>query len=263
MASIREILNYHKMDRRLYERVLGLGRLPTSARNIVALWMWLELMGIDVIRYLQNITASTQLLNFVNEAEAILNVIRQQSPPPSDNEALPFTSHFATEPINLRFFYFHSDVVMRGLTYLLDGVGTIIFNDQLNYMANTYETAVSLARQQGMRPVTMPVELAMQFNSRAVPSSEDHRSLFIAFSKGSTLRMEEITEYFNERLGHCIEKVMVEDTMVGVMRPMYGRVVFESEAPIEILLSGEQMVMFVVKGNNVWGRRYVPSARRS
>lgn len=203
MVSIHETLNYHKMDRRLYETVLKMGRFPALARNIVALWMWLELMGINVIHYIKDISDPSLLLNFIKEAETILNIIRQASPvlPFGNDEllvSLPFMAGFATEPINIRFFYCHSDVVVRGLTYLLDGVGTLIFNDHLFHMLNVYERALSVAHQQGARPPVMPEELASEYNSRVTTSPEDYRALFITFSRRCTLTREEIAQYFNE-----------------------------------------------------------------
>lgn len=201
MASILEILNYHKMDRRLYEKILGLGRLANVARNIVALWMMLEFMSIDVIYCVKDITAPILLLDFVLEAEAILNVIRPGSSSSSDNDeliAIPLTANFANESIDLRFFSCHSDVIVRGLTYILDGVGTLIFNDELNQMLLNYERTLSFSQHQGLRSPAIPEELGRQYNSRVTPSLEDHRSLFITFSRGFALRREEIMAYFNE-----------------------------------------------------------------
>ncbi|KAM0935556.1 hypothetical protein DsansV1_C29g0213091 [Dioscorea sansibarensis] len=263
MATVYETLLYHKMDRRLYKEVMATGRNPELARNIITLWMWLELIGIKVIYHLQDITTSTCLfLNFIKEAEAILNVIRQDSPPSHKNKltALPFTAAFSLKPINLQLFYYHSDVVVRGLTHLLNDIGTLIFNEEMNHMFNTYDMAISFAKQQGvMRPPTMPKELAMQYNPQVVLQSslEDHRSLFITFSKGLPLRREEIAEYFNKKLGCFVERVMMERTPVGVT-PMYGRIVFVIEALIDVLLNGENIIKFSIKGRQVWGRKYIP-----
>ncbi|KAM0935791.1 hypothetical protein DsansV1_C27g0196591 [Dioscorea sansibarensis] len=263
MASILEILNYHKMDRRLYEKILGLGRLSSLARNIIALWMLLEFMSIDVIYCVKDIAAPVMLLDFVMEAESILNVIRPGSPPSDNDElmAIPLTANFANEPINLRFFYCHSDVIVRGLTYILDGVGTLIFNDELNQMLYNYERALSFSQQQGLRSPVVPEELGEQYNSRVTPSLEDHRSLFITFSRGLALRREEIMAYFNEKLGECVERVMMERTAIGVA-PMYGRIIFTSDALIDILLNGERVVKFVINGRHVWGRKYIPRTNR-
>ncbi|KAH7682971.1 hypothetical protein IHE45_05G153600 [Dioscorea alata] len=263
MASILEILNYHKMDRRLYEKILGLGRLANVARNIVALWMMLEFMSIDVIYCVKDIAAPILLLDFVMEAEAILNVIRPGSSSSDNDEliAIPLTANFANEPIDLLFFSYHSDVVVRGLTYILDGVGTLIFNDELNQMLLNYERTLSFSQQQGLRSPVIPEELSRQYNSRVTPSLEDHRSLFITFSRGFPLRREEIMAYFNERLGECVERVMMERTPIRAT-PMYGRIIFTSDALIDILLNGERVVKFVINGRHVWGRKYIPRTNR-
>lgn len=204
MATVYETLLYHKMDRRLYKEVMAMGRIPELARNIITLWMWLELIGIKVIYHLQDISTSTCLfLSFIKEAEAILKVIRQDSPPSHKDElkTLPFTAAFSMKPINLQFFYHHSDVVVRGLTYLLNEIGTLIFNEEMNHMFHTYDMALSFAKQQGVRSPCMPKKLAMQYNPQVIQYSSslaDHRSLFITFSKGLPLKREEIAEYFNK-----------------------------------------------------------------
>ncbi|KAJ0985139.1 hypothetical protein J5N97_003495 [Dioscorea zingiberensis] len=264
MASIHDTLNYHKMDRRLYERVMGLGRASTVARNIIALWMWLELIDVNVVHFLKDVTIPNVLLNFIKEAEAILDIIRQDSPPSDDDAlvAIPFTADFVSEPFNLRFFYFNREVVVRGLTKMLDGVGTLIFNDHLSHMLNTYERTVSFAREQGMRLPTMPQELAQPYNSDIIPPLEDYRSLFITFSIGFALSREEIAEYFNEKMGECVDRVMLERRPTRAT-PMYGRIVFKSQALIDILLNGERLAKFTIRGTEIWGRKYIPRIGRT
>ena len=68
--------------------------------------------------------------------------------------------------------------------------------------------------------------------------------------------------YVCRRMGHCVERVMLERTAQGVT-PMYGRIVYVSEALNEILLNGEGTVKFMIKGNEVWGRKYIPRIRRA
>lgn len=51
---------------------------------------------------------------------------------------------------------------------------------------------------------------------------------------------------------------MVERTAAGAATPVYGRIVFTSEAYIGLVLNGKQLVKFTIKGRQLWARKYEP-----
>ncbi|XP_073002612.1 uncharacterized protein [Typha latifolia] len=261
---VRDILAFHKIDRAVFDKLLAHGANPQMARNVVALFMWLDLIGIDVVNYVGGLRNHSTIVMIVAEAEKILNCIRHDGIPASELRIeIPILSSLVSENIDLCFFDFHKDVVVRGLAQVLDGVGALIFDDKLQKLFRSHEATVRAAeeeaRKRGSRAnlPRLPPELAKTYNPRLVSASEDCRSMFITFSKGFPVGREEIVEYFTEKWGNCIERVMMERTATGIT-PMYGRIVFTSESFIGLVLNGERLVKFVINGRQLWARKYVP-----
>ncbi|KAG0454001.1 hypothetical protein HPP92_025305 [Vanilla planifolia] len=257
-TTVRDILCFHKLDRSIYDKLLSLGMQPVTARNVTALWMWLELIGIDVIANVRDNRDPTVVASFAAEAELILDYIRQDAPAVNDAAVatIPLTAGLVDEPLTLRFFHAHRDVTVRGITNILDGVGVVIFDDRLNALMAAQEVAARAAEEGGYRPPAVPVELCAVYRPRLVHASEDRRSMFVTFSKGYPLRREDIMEYFTQKWGDCVERVMMEKTVVGML-PMYGRIVFKSESFIGLVLNGEQLEMtdiVVHIKDSVWQR---------
>ncbi|CAL9782109.1 unnamed protein product [Musa acuminata subsp. burmannicoides] len=264
VLSVRDVLAFHKLDRGMYDKLVALGTTPEVSRNVVALFMWLELIGVDVIVYIRSNPDHYILLRLAAEAESILDCVRRDTPPSDGADsslAIPLTASLVNEPLNLRFFNCHRDVAVRGITQILDGVGTLIFDDYLHALLAEYEAEAQAAeadargRAKAVLPM-LPRELARPHLPRVSPTPEDSRSMFITFSKGFPLKREDIVGYFTEKWGDCVEKVMMEKTTTSAAMPTYGRIVFTSESFIGLVLNGKQLVKFTIKGRQLWARKY-------
>ena len=202
MATVGNVLTFHRLDRSIYEKLIAFGSNTGVARSIIALWMWLELIGIDVIPFIVDCKNSSVVQRFMAEAEAILGCLRQGSPPPDDSNnpnPIPLTASLTTESVTLRFFHCQRDVAMRGITSMIDGVGKLIFDDYLYALLRTYERAVTEAEEARQVPLpAMPPELARSYSSEPVLSPKDFRSMILTFSKGHPIGQEDIIEYFTK-----------------------------------------------------------------
>lgn len=197
---IKDILAFHKIDRAVYERFIAHGMDPALARNAVALLMWLEQVGIDMISQIVHIINPTRIFALITEVDAVLHCLRQEDGFSNFTE-IPMMTSLARNSLDIRFFNFHKDVIVRGLAYILDGVGRIVFDDHMYDSLRAYEADVVAATRAGLSTVTpsVPLGLAVRYDPSAiVPSIEDARSMFITFSKGFPIRREEIMEHFNE-----------------------------------------------------------------
>lgn len=56
-------------------------------------------------------------------------------------------------------------------------------------------------------------------------------------------------------------RVMMKRTPPSGM-PTYGRIVFTSESFIRLVLDGEKVVKFTIRGRGLWSRRYVPRIKQ-
>jgi len=57
--------------------------------------------------------------------------------------------------------------------------------------------------------------------------------------------------------GDCVVRVLMEKTMGGNM-PMYGRIIFKTEAIMNLVLNGERLVKITIDHRQIWLRKYVP-----
>ena len=57
--------------------------------------------------------------------------------------------------------------------------------------------------------------------------------------------------------GDCVVRVLMEKTKGGHM-PMYGRIIFKTEAIVKLVLNGERLVKISIGQREIWLRKYVP-----
>ena len=57
--------------------------------------------------------------------------------------------------------------------------------------------------------------------------------------------------------GDCVVRVLMEKTIGGIM-PMYGRIIFKTEAVVQLVLNGERLVKISIDQRQIWLRKYVP-----
>lgn len=200
--TVKDVLAFHKIDRAVYEKFVTHGTEPGTARNAVALFMWLEQLGIDMIGRISRITNPTMIFTLIAEVDAVLHCLRRQDDGLINNSytEIPMISLMAGNSLDIRFFNFNKDVIVRGLAYILDGVGRVVFDNHMYELLHAYEAEEAMARA-GLSAVTPPVPpgLAVLYDRAAVvPSIEDARSMFITFSKGFPIKREEIQEHFTE-----------------------------------------------------------------
>nr|CDM81599.1 unnamed protein product [Triticum aestivum] len=212
------------------------------------------------------------------EANAVLECLRHKKPVLPH---IPIISALCMQGgvhIELGFFTFHQDLVIRGVAHFLDGVGKFVFDDRMHALLQRSETGLILH----------PPELTAPYTSQLVAVPEDCRSMFITFSKGNAIHREEIFEYFRHlfihidllrsawmihddwnsimshdlracctKWGDCVVRVLMEKTKGGHM-PMYGRIIFKTEAIVKLVLNGERLVKISIGQCEIWLRKYVP-----
>ncbi|KAI4978419.1 hypothetical protein ZWY2020_015172 [Hordeum vulgare] len=244
--TVREVLYMYNVARQAYERFVSVCGNPEQARNAVALLVWLDQGTISAIHHVPAIGAVAVGI-VAEEANAVLECLRHQTPglPP-----IPLISALCMQGgfcIELRFFAFHQDLVVRGVSHFLDGAGKFVFDDRLQVLLRKSETGL----------VGNPPELMAPYRPLPVDVPEDGRSMFITFSKGMPLLREEIFDYFTEKWGDCVVRVLMEKTTGGSM-PMYGRIIFKTEAVVQLVLNGERLVKISIDQRQIWLRKYVP-----
>ncbi|KAM3317929.1 hypothetical protein ACQJBY_035574 [Aegilops geniculata] len=244
--TVREVMYMYFVARQAYDRFVSVCGNQEQARNAVALLVWLDQGTISAIHHVPGIDAGAVGI-VAAEANAVLECLRYQKPvlPPIPLiSALCMQGGVCIEP---RFFAFHQDIVVRGVAHFLDGVGKFVFDHRLQVLLRKSESGL----------VGNPPELMAPYSPLSVDVPEDCRSMFITFSKGMPLLREEIFDYFRQKWGDCVVRVLMEKTTGGSM-PMYGRIIFKTEAVVQLVLNGERLIKISIDQRQIWLRKYVP-----
>ncbi|XP_072151397.1 uncharacterized protein [Setaria viridis] len=265
--TVHDVLAFHRVDRAAYEHLLSLGSGSRPARDAVALLMWLHRRaGVDAVpRVPALVRTPADAARLAAEARAVFLHGAPPVPPLllsrlcGEADVDGGGGHPRGGPWWLLApcgqAAAAAEAARRGVAEVLGGVGTLVFDDRLRAILRRYE--------EDGGDGALPAELAAPYRLRggapvrAAALEEDGRSLFITFSKGFPLTREEVEEFFTERWGDCITKVMMEKAPPGEL-PTYGRVVFRLAATTAAVLGGRPLVKLMVNGRHMWARKYVP-----
>ncbi|CAA6660753.1 unnamed protein product [Spirodela intermedia] len=198
-AITHDLLRFHRTEGEVFQRVKLMERENIEARNVVALWMWLESMGFpNMVHRAKNASADV-FRRLLFEAEAILDCLRQGNPRPSQNPtAISLTAEGIRDPITLRFFYANRDVAIRSIVAVLDGVGRVIFNDDLVKAARDSDAGHKLEP-------SLAAALRTPYVHMMEPTHQDYRSMLVTFSPGRRPNAEAITNYFVGYLNQSLD----------------------------------------------------------
>jgi hypothetical protein len=135
--TVRDGLRFHRPDRDAYERLVGLVADPELARDAVALLMWLQrraYAGDDAVcRVPAMVRNRAQAELLVTEVQSILDgvvILVEATPSLCGNDARRVRALLAPTSKN---------VLRRGVKEVIDGIGTLVFNDRLYDLLWRYE----------------------------------------------------------------------------------------------------------------------------
>lgn len=188
VTTVRDVLYHYTFARGVYERFISdCDCHPQVARNIVALLLWLDQGTNQVISLLSGMS-TIALGHLVTEASYVISCLRVRNLPAGPPTPLLSALCLDGRLDNPRFFAVNQDLIAGGVTDLLDGVCTLIFDDRLYHLLRRHQTGL-VGRNQ---------ELEAPYASVVVTVPEDCRSMFITFSLGQAVERDEIFGYFRE-----------------------------------------------------------------
>ncbi|EES09293.1 hypothetical protein SORBI_3005G042300 [Sorghum bicolor] len=248
VTTVRDVLYRYTFAHAVYERlIVDCSCHPQVARNVVALLLCFDRGTNQVISRLQGMS-TTGLDHLVTEASHIIRCLNMRNlltgPPTPLLSALCQDSRM-DDPL---FFPVNRDLIVRGVTDLLDGVCTLIFDNRLYHLLRRHQTGL----------VSRNPELEAPYAGVITTMPEDCRSMFVTFSLGQAVEREEIFSYFREIWGDCIVRVLMEKTTGGA-QPMYGRVIFKRKGFVSLLLNGVEHASIFIRGREIWLHEYIPS----
>uniref|UniRef100_A0A0E0DD52 RRM domain-containing protein n=1 Tax=Oryza meridionalis TaxID=40149 RepID=A0A0E0DD52_9ORYZ len=218
--TVRDVLAFHRVDRAAYDQLLSLGVPPPPARNAARAVLHGGAAALDLAR------------RWAGAGETLISSV------------------LGGGGVDVRRFFALVRTTRRAAA-----------SPRCSTASGRSLYALLRRHEEGGGAV-LPAELAAPYRRPLAPAlapvgDGGCRSLFITFSKGSPLTREEIEEYFTERWGDCLEKVMMERTPAGEP-PTYGRIVFRHAATAAAVLGGEHLVKLVINGRQLRARKYFP-----
>lgn len=126
---------FHTIDRTLFTRlVFNLRREPAEATQVMALWLWLEMVGEEIDMVYSKILSlpDALLIALVDESLMALDCIVSDNFPFADVSSadnIPLIQHLTKSGVSLRFFHDNRTGIIRGVTRIINEVCVRAFED--------------------------------------------------------------------------------------------------------------------------------------
>ncbi|KAI3684670.1 hypothetical protein L6452_33895 [Arctium lappa] len=251
-----EFNDYHVVDRELYATlVYDLWRDPIEAIQMMAIWIWLERVGIgfpDLTRRILNLPA--QWINKIgNEALLCWACIDNTSLlSPSSNLYFPLTNMLLKKNIPIELFCKYREDSIVGINEVINGVCANCLKDIWDGAMARNAHMEFLRRMARHEPVVPPQTAEVQ---------PDNRTLFVTFSRGYHVSEQEVREFFTGVFGECIDSFYMQEVSVGE-NALFAKIVLNHPYYIPLILGGGRKTKFTINGKHVWVRKFIPGRRR-
>nr|GLL40061.1 hypothetical protein DM860_009457 [Ipomoea trifida] len=239
-VPVEMLKHFHSLDRELYSiLVFELERDPKVSVNTIALWIWLELDVLDDV--VPNILLSSikSINGLADEALVCLRCITDATYlSSSDASEISLSQSVLGEQLSLKFFHENRAQAYRGVRSVVENVCVKVLDDLMG-MAMTRNTERQALKTQ-MEP-------------------KENRTVFATFSRGYPVFEWELRSHFYRMFGHCVESITMQPVKPNE-QSLFALVVFTSPAIVDLVLRGMEKAKFVVKGKQVWMRKYARKA---
>lgn len=271
--SLEELHAYHTIDRDAFSRlVITLRRDPGDSLLVMATWLWLEEMGFpNIITKLMNLT--DPMVNMLaDEVASCLNSFQTNNTQTVANIALPFTSRIMEREISLQIFLQNRFQAISGIKNFLNTVCARIFTDILQRVLGMSSQVIlnnhSLIIPGFPHPIFGTLTIVPRAMDYDFPSgglwgwnptnnaSEDDRTMFLTFSRGFPVTRDEVKELFTRMYGDCVESIHMQENVPSNEQPLFARLVLQSVANVDQILSGRRIAKFRINGKHIWARKY-------
>ncbi|XP_050365658.1 uncharacterized protein LOC126784217 [Argentina anserina] len=278
-----ELHMFHKIDREMFSQlVLSLMRAPAESLLVMALWLWMEkdcpniivkmlkLGNIIVNALVDEAVLCLRCLDCSISNSTILCLV-------SNNGAMVLSSRLMQKEISLQMFIQNRYTIICGVKNYLTNVCARIFTDILQRVllgTNPILSQFTHPQQPLLIPgFPHPVFGALNIIPGSVanftptggiwgwkPSIElsvDDKTMFLTFSRGFHVTVEEVKHLFSNVLGmeKCVEDVDMED-VPSDEQPLYAKMVLSSVTLVDKILKGNRVAKFRINGKHIWARKY-------
>ncbi|KVH98303.1 uncharacterized protein LOC112510915 [Cynara cardunculus var. scolymus] len=251
-----EFNDYHAVDRKLYATlVFDLWRDPIEAIQMMAIWIWLERVGIgfpDLTRRILNLPA--QWIDKIG-SEALLCWACLDNTSllcPSSVLYFPLTNMLLKKDLPIELFRKFREISIFGINEVINGVCANCLKDIWDGAITRNVHMKFLQRMATHEPVVPPQTAEVQ---------PDNRTLFVTFSRGYPVCEQEVREFLSGVFGECIESFYMQEVSAGE-NALFAKIVLNHPSYIHLILGGARKAKFTINGKHVWVRKFIPRRRQ-
>ncbi|XP_004292992.1 PREDICTED: uncharacterized protein LOC101298393 [Fragaria vesca subsp. vesca] len=273
---------FYRIDREIFSRlVVSFMRDPAESLMVMALWQWLEKDYRNILVKMSGL-ADNIVNGLADEAVLCLRCLDHTTSNSSllclvPNGGMILTSTLTQKEITLHMFIQNRYTTICGVKNFLTNVCARIFTDILQRVLPGANPILSqfIHPQQPLvipgfpHPVFGALNVMPKFVTDFTPTgglwgwspsielSVDDKTMFLTFSRGFHVSVEEVKQLFSNVLGmeRCVEDVDMEN-VPSDEQPLYAKMVLSSVKLVDKILKGNRVAKFRINGKHIWARKY-------
>ncbi|KAK9946020.1 hypothetical protein M0R45_011503 [Rubus argutus] len=274
---------FHRIDREMFSRlVVSFMRDPAESLQVMALWLWLEQTGYPNIIIMMLGLPDSIVNALADEAVLCLRCLDCSTSNSTllrltSNGGIVLTSRLMHKEISLQWFIQNRFTTISGVKNFLTNICARIFTDILQRVLPGTNPILSQFThpQQPLvipgfpHPVFGALNIFPGFVEDFIPTgglwgwkptielSVDDRTMFLTFSRGFPVSVEEVKKLFSDVLGmeKCVQDVDMEN-VPSYEQPLYAKMVLSSVTFVDRILKGNRVSKFRINGKHIWARKY-------
>lgn len=274
---------FHRIDREMFSRlVVSFMRDPAESLLVMALWLWLEQKGYPNIIIMMLGLPDSIVNALADEAVLCLRCLDCSTGNSTllrltSSGGIVLTSRLMQKEISLQWFIQNRFTTISGVKNFLTNICARIFTDILQRVLPGTNPILSQFThpQQPLvitgfpHPVFGAVNIFPGFVADFIPTgglwgwkpsielSVDDRTMFLTFSRGFPVSVEEVKKLFSDVIGieKCVQDVDMEN-VPSDEQPLYAKMVLSSVTFVDRILKGNRVSKFRINGKHIWARKY-------
>ncbi|KAL4301868.1 hypothetical protein GQ457_10G006670 [Hibiscus cannabinus] len=236
--SLKQLKDFHNMDRIIYSRLLTLDFEPLPCMKILAFWNTLEKFGFRNLVYGLQHLSDSWLLSVAKESIFCLQCLYSPSQEifPWLHLDFPHLNTLVPQHLLLGFLVKNRPILKRMIQGFVKDVCQVAFLDILQQ---------NLTDDKG--------EVLKGKTSKTGSDLED-KTLFMTFSRGHPVSDKEIHGFIVRKFGTSVEAIYMDNNP----KCLFACVALRSQSDIRKVLGGQKLVKLFINGKQVRVRRFVP-----
>ncbi|KAE8712204.1 putative Major facilitator superfamily protein [Hibiscus syriacus] len=249
--SLKQLRDFHHIDRIAYSRLITLNSDPFHAMKIVAFWNTLEKIGIKHLVYNLERFSDSSLFSLAKDSVLCLQCLYSSSQQifPWLRLDFPEMNKLVSQEILLGFLVKNREILKRMIKGFVKDVCEAAFLQQNLGHKRSYPY--------GGQPNSVT---ATDENKEVLKEGKidwEDKTLFMTFSRGHPVSNKEIKGFIAGKFGSRVEAICMDK---NPKQRLFACVVLKSHADMSRIVGTNKLAQHVINGKQVRVRRFVPKS---